>query len=75
MQNKNNKPVFFGVNPQKPVLALGLYSLLSLSLVKVSIAFFALNSDWIHGFHHPLQGWDHLLTMIAVGIWAAQPRG
>ncbi|NOT11797.1 MAG: HupE/UreJ family protein [Methylococcaceae bacterium] len=28
-----------------------------------------------HGFSHPLQGWDHLLTMLAVGIWAAQMRG
>ena len=35
----------------------------------------AINSDWISGFHHPLEGWDHLLTMITVGIWAAQLRG
>ncbi|MDP9003944.1 MAG: HupE/UreJ family protein [Verrucomicrobiota bacterium] len=27
------------------------------------------------GFHHPLSGWDHLLVMLAVGIWAAQKRG
>ncbi len=27
------------------------------------------------GFHHPLSGWDHLLVMLAVGIWAAQMRG
>jgi urease accessory protein len=27
------------------------------------------------GFNHPLTGWDHLLTMLAVGIWAAQLRG
>lgn len=29
-----------------------------------------------HGFHagfvHPLTGWDHLLAMFAVGLWAAQ---
>lgn len=24
------------------------------------------------GFLHPLSGWDHLLAMLAVGIWAAQ---
>lgn len=30
---------------------------------------------WGNGFSHPLQGWDHLLTMLAVGIWAAQLRG
>lgn len=27
------------------------------------------------GFSHPLTGWDHLITMLAVGIWAAQLRG
>lgn len=31
--------------------------------------------DWNNGFNHPLHGWDHLLTMVAVGIWAAQLRG
>ena len=25
-----------------------------------------------HGFSHPLGGWDHLLAMIAVGLWASQ---
>lgn len=24
---------------------------------------------------HPLTGWDHLLAMFAVGLWAAQQRG
>jgi hydrogenase/urease accessory protein HupE len=32
-------------------------------------------TGWADGFNHPLQGWDHLLTMLAVGIWAAQLRG
>ncbi len=27
------------------------------------------------GLMHPLTGWDHLLAMIAVGLWAAQLRG
>jgi urease accessory protein len=27
------------------------------------------------GFMHPLTGWDHLLAMFAVGLWAAQQRG
>ena len=31
--------------------------------------------DISSGFSHPLQGWDHLITMLAVGIWAAQLRG
>ncbi len=30
---------------------------------------------WTSGFTHPLTGWDHLITMLAVGIWAAQLRG
>ena len=34
----------------------------------------ALNG-WHDGFNHPLHGWDHLLVMIAVGLWAAQQRG
>lgn len=33
------------------------------------------NAGWQDGFNHPLAGWDHLLTMVAVGIWAAQMRG
>jgi urease accessory protein len=32
-------------------------------------------SGWSSGFIHPLQGGDHLLTMLAMGIWAAQLRG
>ncbi len=24
------------------------------------------------GFHHPLSGWDHILAMVAVGLWGAQ---
>jgi urease accessory protein len=27
------------------------------------------------GFMHPMTGWDHLLAMVAVGLWAAQHRG
>ena len=23
------------------------------------------------GFNHPLHGWDHLLVMVAVGLWAS----
>ncbi|MHB1224660.1 MAG: HupE/UreJ family protein [Gemmatimonadaceae bacterium] len=28
-----------------------------------------------HGLVHPLGGWDHLLAMVAVGLWAAQRSG
>jgi urease accessory protein len=24
------------------------------------------------GFHHPWSGWDHILAMVAVGLWGAQ---
>jgi hydrogenase/urease accessory protein HupE len=75
MQNKNNKSVLLKLNPHKLLLPLGLITLLALSLVKIPAILLAVNSDWSHGFQHPLQGWDHLLTMIAVGIWAAQLRG
>jgi urease accessory protein len=26
----------------------------------------------ISGFAHPLSGWDHMLAMVAVGVWGAQ---
>lgn len=32
-------------------------------------------ADLNSGFSHPLKGWDHLITMLAVGVWAAQLRG
>lgn len=28
-----------------------------------------------NGFAHPLHGWDHMLAMFAVGLWAAQRGG
>jgi urease accessory protein len=31
--------------------------------------------DFNGGFAHPVSGWDHLLAMIAVGLWAAQLGG
>ncbi len=27
------------------------------------------------GFIHPFSGWDHLLAMVAVGLWATQMKG
>lgn len=30
---------------------------------------------WTAGFSHPLNGWDHFLVMVAVGLWAAQHEG
>lgn len=34
--------------------------------------FGAHGAGWIDGFAHPFLGLDHLLAMIAVGVWAAQ---
>jgi urease accessory protein len=31
--------------------------------------------DFTNGLGHPLAGWDHLLAMLAVGLWAAQLGG
>jgi urease accessory protein len=30
---------------------------------------------FMSGFMHPLLGWDHLLVMLAVGVWAAKSGG
>lgn len=29
-------------------------------------------SGLVAGLHHPISGWDHILAMIAVGLWGAQ---
>ncbi|MCI0430972.1 MAG: HupE/UreJ family protein [Rhodospirillales bacterium] len=29
-------------------------------------------AGWVQGFSHPFSGLDHILAMVAVGIWAAQ---
>jgi urease accessory protein len=44
--------------------------LLSSSAQAHSMAFSAV--DWDSGFLHPLQGFDHIVAMVAVGFWAAQ---
>ncbi len=73
MQNQNNKSVLSKCNPQKALLTLGLLSFFTLSFLNTPTFVFTDALD--NGFHHPLQGWDHIATMIAVGIWAAQLRG
>lgn len=34
-----------------------------------------LSNGFISGFLHPLLGWDHLLMMLAVGVWASNMVG
>jgi hydrogenase/urease accessory protein HupE len=60
------------INLKKPLFLLGL--LLSPLLAHAHTAGTAVNG-WHNGFNHPLLGWDHLLAMLAVGVWAAQLRG
>lgn len=75
MQSKRTStPSDSGFGPSKLLLSFCIQPLLLLAFL--SKQFF--NFDLIglsHGFSHPLMGWDHLVTMLAVGIWAAQLRG
>ncbi|WP_367482783.1 HupE/UreJ family protein [Snodgrassella alvi] len=34
-----------------------------------------LTEGWMAGVQHPFSGWDHLLAMVAVGLWAATFQG
>ncbi|MDQ6622036.1 MAG: HupE/UreJ family protein, partial [Verrucomicrobiota bacterium] len=59
-----------------PFLRLGLFVLLLASPTSVwAHSQLEQGTGFSTGFHHPLSGWDHLLVMLAVGIWAAQMRG
>jgi hydrogenase/urease accessory protein HupE len=73
-----NKPLHTALlalcNRQRLVLALGFVLLLAVALFNALTAFVDV-SGWNSGFTHPLHGGDHFLTMLAVGIWAAQLRG
>jgi urease accessory protein len=31
-----------------------------------------ISGGFFSGFEHPLSGWDHILAMVAVGLWGAQ---
>ena len=62
-----------GFSPARVLLCFGLPALLLIlfSPQLVNLDFIG----WTTGFTHPLTGWDHLVTMLAVGVWAAQMRG
>ncbi len=64
---------FMKTNALKPLAALALLLLLP------PIASAHILPDGTHGFHdgvtHPLTGLDHLLAMLAVGLWAVQQQG
>ncbi len=65
MKKLNSALKFF----QLPVLIIVLLLIPSLALAHTGIG---LHNGWLHGFTHPLSGLDHVLAMIAVGLWAAQ---
>jgi urease accessory protein len=60
-------------NSSKSLLTLGLLVLLP-NLASAHILFGS-SHGFKDGFLHPLTGWDHLLAMFTVGLWAAQHRG
>ena len=69
------KPTTALTRLSKPRIALGLGLLLTVVLA-VFRQFSTMDLiGWTSGFTHPLHGSDHLLAMLAVGIWAAQLRG
>lgn len=55
-------------------LSIGLSVMLFIAFLGLQLIDFD-GFGWREGFSHPLTGWDHLVTMLAVGIWAAQLRG
>jgi urease accessory protein len=58
-------------------LLMSLPALFALALPSLVYAHVGVDSasGWVHGFAHPLGGADHVLAMIAVGLWAAQMGG
>ncbi|WP_020485229.1 HupE/UreJ family protein [Methylomonas sp. MK1] len=72
--NPTSKFADTGRSPGKLLLSFGLPLFLLLAFLgKQFIGFDSIG--WHNGFNHPLIGLDHLVTMLAVGIWAAQLRG
>ena len=65
--------MFMKTNMSKSLLALSLLVVLP-NLAEAHILL-GTSHGFTAGFLHPLTGWDHLLAMFAVGLWAAQHRG
>jgi urease accessory protein len=64
------------MNPMKYLRTLGLVSLCLLSgTASAHTGDHATVTGFAGGLAHPLQGLDHLLAMIAIGLWAAQQGG
>jgi len=73
-----NRPVGPGVQSPALMFLKRLLLLAGLALVPLQVHAHSVGSSvngWHDGFNHPLHGWDHLVVMIGVGLWAAQHRG
>ncbi|BAI76032.1 HupE protein (plasmid) [Azospirillum sp. B510] len=58
-----------------PLASAVLLAGLVLPAVADAHTFGAHDAGFTNGFLHPLGGWDHLMAMVAVGLWAAQRGG
>ena len=72
--NFSSKLAVFGFDSKRFLLTVGLPFLFLLAFLTQQVSSFD-GIVWANGFSHPLMGWDHLVTMLAVGVWAAQLRG
>jgi urease accessory protein len=61
----------FALRPILQALALGVLALVMATPAEAHLLD-AGGAGWAHGFTHPFSGLDHILAMVAVGIWAAQ---
>ena len=66
-----------GTKPMKTTTLAGAAGLLAFALAGPALAHtgHAEGGGFAHGFLHPLAGIDHLLAMVAVGVWAARQGG
>lgn len=53
-------------------IALGAAALLLLPRAALAHAERGAAAGFVTGFRHPISGWDHIVAMIAVGLWGAQ---
>jgi urease accessory protein len=61
----------FALRPILQALALGALALVLATPAEAHLLD-AAGAGWAHGVMHPFSGLDHVLAMLAVGVWAAQ---
>ncbi len=74
MKILQNHSSIFNVHFTYLLLSIGMLFAITV-ILKCHPAFIIVLNDWQDGFRHPFHGYDHLITMVGVGIWAAQLRG